>query len=128
MSSIPFWSKNEDELREQIIDMITSIEALNAEAHEILKWKLETLTQFEEIYRELYANTSKEIQNDKLIIKTQQAMIEQSKFLDWTFQDLTNIETSLFSKNWLYPMLIDVLWDMILNYNIINSQINYLNK
>lgn len=128
MPSIPFWSKNEDELREQIIDMTTSIEALNAEAHEIFKWKLENLTQFEELYRELYEGASDEVRNDPLILEAQNAIIPELQFLDSQSKRLIDKETSFLSRNGLYPMLIDVTCDMILNYNIINSQINYLNK
>lgn len=128
MFSMLGWISKEDELRGNMIDMISKIESINAESHVIFQWLWDTLGQYEELYGELYNVASSDFRDDELIVNARIVIKTAWEFISWSLEILNNEETSLLDKNNLYPMLIDTVWMMILNYQIIVSRLNYLSK
>ncbi len=124
-----FWNNpKEDQLRQTMVNMITRIEEINWESWEIILELWKSLAMFEELYNELYRSTSDSIRNDESILKTQEAITAGWEFVSEGLKTLNNKDTSLLDKNGTYPMLIDVIWGMILNHQIIISRINWLSK
>lgn len=122
------WSPKENKLEKQIVGMITRIQEINWESFAILKNLWETLTMYEETYDELSKTTSNEISDDEIILKAKNCIKVWWEFLSWGLKTISDENSSLLDKNNIFPMLIDATWGMILNYQIIISRINYLNK